>query len=275
MPNETRQETMERTLMELASLGRVGYREEYPEVFDPSYYWWKDPQYGVPENLQSKLNTYDRASCAERIEYLSAQAGMYEEMKGQFSGAESTYIRWMLDNKIKEVYHQINRERESNREGYRQMLTTYAKAQTEAGDIEGAQKTLELAAKKIGGEIPPYEAEPPPMPSWLGEYLESSIPYKKEDVTEQAKQRRSFNQEELTPSLRPLGAQAELNPEQMGLMAGYQAWGKAGAPSRYSEQALLEMSQWERWWEPYVSLSKKLFPKQTALGTRWMTARQR
>ena len=77
------------------------------------------------------------------------------------------------------------------------------------------------------------------------------------------------------PTLIPLGAQERLGAEQQAQLAGFLAYTKAGAPERYSEKALEEMADIERWWRPYQAESMAIFPKQTKLRPRWATARQR
>jgi hypothetical protein len=106
-------------------------------------------------------------------------------------------------------------------------------------------------------------------------YLEPSVTIKQTNIpVESGKTQRGG-----TAALRPMGAQAELTPEQMGLMAGYLAYGAAGAPkSLYGQDlggTLATMADWQTPWEQYVRQSQKLFPKATNLRTNWLTARQR
>lgn len=119
----------------------------------------------------------------------------------------------------------------------------------------------------------------PPIPAWMEEYLERSAPAAVPEYSAGQLARPSSRGAPPTPegaaALRPMGAQAELTPEQMGLMAGYQAWGAAGSPRRYSEEALIEMSDWQKSWDPYTRLSESLFPKQAKLRGDWRTALQR
>lgn len=114
------------------------------------------------------------------------------------------------------------------------------------------------------------EYDEPPIPDWMQPFLTPpTIP------AEPRSGRRGTPATREVQTLRPLGAQAELTPEQMRQMAGYQAWGESGAPTRYSEQALRGMSDIDRWWDPYTRLSESLFPRQQKLTPRWATASQR
>lgn len=182
-----------------------------------------------------------------RVDQLNAQITDLRQMQLQFAGPEATYIRWFLQNKINDLREQVS----------------YAT-----------------------GGTPTKKTAPPPAPDWLMEYLETSMPAKAAEYMTGLPQSqvRGKATETLGRELRPMGAQAELNPEQMGLMAGYQAWGKAGSPTgaeggwrgdeRLASQ-LGQMADWQRYFQPYATLSEKLFPKKTNLKSSWSTALQR
>lgn len=89
-----------------------------------------------------------------------------------------------------------------------------------------------------------------PIPSWLGEFLETSMG----PAGEAGMARGAY-------ALRPMGAQAELGTEKLGKMAGYLGWGKAGAPLKFGEEYVRALEQIPGWWEEYTALSEKLFPK--------------
>jgi hypothetical protein len=175
---------------------------------------------------------------------LEQEIGDLRSLLDEFTGAESAYMRWLLNNRINSLRSQVRTMR----------------------------------GQTISSSLKP---EPPPMPDWLSPYLETSVHYQQEDVTgERAKElakRPSWAQgrtKTTTPTLRPIGAQAELTPDQLAFMSGYEAWGRAGAPQRWSEEAFREMSDVQKWWTPYVALSQKLFPTATKLRQRWATATQ-
>jgi len=228
---ETREDTRARTSRELLELGTYGYMRKYPEVFDPAA--------ARGRMINRRLGEY----CSAEVTALTQQMRRYGELRDQFYGPEATYIRWLIDDKIRQLSAQ--KEELLGREGF-------------------------------------YKQKALPVPDWMQEYMETSMPLEKSEYpyTGEAvgrKGRRGYGKEEKpkASTLRPLGAQAELSPEQMGLMAGYTAWGKAGSPYSYSEGAIRDMADWQRWWEPYTRLSKSLFPKETKLRSRWTTALQR
>jgi len=115
------------------------------------------------------------------------------------------------------------------------------------------------------------EYEPPPVPEWMKPYVETRTVPAEEPPH---RMRREQPETKEVQVLRPLGAQTELTPEQMGYMAGYQAWLEAGAPTRFDENILPELSDWQRYWEYYKRQSQALFPKQQRLAPRWAVARQ-
>lgn len=183
------------------------------------------------------------------VDRLKAQIEDLRQMQLQFSGPEATYIRWFIANRINSLNDQV------------------------------AYETKGTPAKKT---------IPPPVPDWLMEYLETSMPAKAAEymtgfpqATSEGRRKKQFaGGEPLGRELRPLGAQAELTPEQLGLMAGYQAWGKAGSPVKSGDEQgfagmIAQMSDWQRYMQNYTTLSEKLFPKQTNLRTGWATATQR
>ncbi|GAI54868.1 unnamed protein product, partial [marine sediment metagenome] len=118
------------------------------------------------------------------------------------------------------------------------------------------------------GEL--YQA-PPPTPDWMQEYIEPTV----SKETGGGFLSRIFKKPSVTSTLRPLGAQAELDPDQLEFMAGYQAWRKAGAPTEYSEEAISKMADWRKSWEPHVRESQSLFPTGKKLRTGWATAMQK
>jgi len=215
--------TFLRTLNEYSTLGRAGYMEKYPEVFDLSLYggdWRSTPNSVYVNRAEAEIN----------------------DLRGllrQFSGPEATYIRWLINRQIQ------NKTAERERLSGRKYETRYEEA---------------------------------PMPDWMKDYLETSMPVGVTPPTTTGGRTRRGQQQDvskLASTLRPMGAQAELTPEQMGQMAGYQAWGKSGSPYAYSEEAIMGMADWERWWQPHVRLSQELFPTKAKLGSKWMPASQR
>ena len=177
-------------------------------------------------------------SCNAEVRAIDAQISNYAALRSFATGPEGTYIRWIIGDKISRLIGQ--REKLLGRESY-------------------------------------YKAKPPPVPSWMQEYIEPSTPLEKSQYpyTGEPRRGRVAEGKPKASALRPIGAQAELSPEQMGLMAGYQAWGMAGSPYSFSEGAIRDMAEWRRWWEPHTRLSESQFPTKAKLGGRWATALQR
>lgn len=176
---------------------------------------------------------------------LKAEIVDLKELSRQFSGAEATWMRWLIATKVQGLNSNID--------------------------------SLRGVAPSKRGQAP----SPPPIPAWMEEYLEKSIPAAVPEYSAYGEQlarpspRGARPAPEGAATLRPMGAQAELTPDQMGLMAGYQSWAAAGSPRRYSEGAITEMADWQKHWAQHTRLSESLFPKQAKLGQRWTTALQR
>jgi len=196
------------------------------------------------------------------IRALQAEVQGLQELRRQYTGVAGTYLRWMLDNTIRGLSRQL--------------------------------------ARWQGRTVPRAGGEPePPMPNWMREYLDQSVPAVEPPVLDETRRRARglFGREEqppTTPMLRPLGAQAELTPAQMELMGGYLGWAKAGSPTKIpftptqgtnqygvthgykpDESGFSAASDWQKHWDAYTRLSQSLFPAQTKLGKNWRTPTQR
>lgn len=292
--------------------GAYQYMLNRPELFNPTYRWWQDAKYGVPTSVQSVMGKWDMPSwqgtTGSTINGLKMKISDLGQLKRSFSGPEATYIRWMIDDKIHNLQYQVQQEYQQRAARASQKLGAIESREEAAmetpgettrsvisppviGPYEVAQvgfteqtgeswtPNAEYAAKmgtqkewlgKVAGgskNLRQPKTTAVPIPDWMVPYLEPSAP-----VTTTGRR-----QQTTTPAstLRPMGAQAELTPDQLGQMAGYEAYTRAGAPSSYSEAALLKMAEWERRWAPYIELSRSLFPTKTKLNARWMPALQR
>ena len=201
---------------QLNLLGRTGYMDLYPSWFEPAPF--------IP---------------------LTARKGWKEEQKirdyqgllAQFTGPESAFIRWLINNKIRDLQYEVARVR---------------------GVTEARPPTY----------------TPPPVPNWMQKYIvpAGEVTEWKSPGTK----RRGFpTPKKAVYQLTPLSAQEELTSTQQAQLAGYMAWQKAGAPTAFSESAVRRMAEWPRWWEEYTRLSESLFPKQAQRTTRWRTAEQK
>jgi len=210
------------SLSEYQTLGRAGYMEAHPELFDLSLYggdWRSTPTSVYVNRAEAEIN----------------------DLRGllrQFSGPEATYIRWLINRQIQD-------------------------------------KTAER--ERLSGRKYEPRYEETPMPNWMKDYLETSMPVGVTTPTTEGRTRRGQQQDvsKLASTLRPMGAQAELSPEQMGQMAGYGAWGASGSPYGFSEANITSMADWERHWIPYTRLSEALFPTKTKLRAGWLPAMQK
>ena len=221
---------------------------------------------------------------AEERKWLKGQIEDYENLKKQFLGPEATYIRWLIDNKIIDLKNRLFRSMDKSSELWAKQELYLAARDRQAAEAEIQRQISErewASALEPGQErtyMPPgglerqrqieqargVLAEPrsewgehkaPPVPEWMREYTETSMP-----------RGAAFE-------LRPLGAQAQLGSEELGSMAGYLGWTRAGAPTEYSPEAIEKMADWERWWEEYKRQSMKLFPRRVTLGARWAIRR--
>jgi len=277
--------------------GPGNYMQAYPEVFNPAYKWWQDVKYGVSPQLQQAYEDYSSCNMGyPLLDEISSKISAYTELKNQFTGPESTYIRWLIDSEITKLNNQYFRRwagvGQTRRRGAKELAIAEAAEQVtgatanigghlavdEASLMEAAQAYQ--AAQGAGIRKSGFEAEqvtPLPIPEWMQPYLEPSINIAGELAPELEGQETGG----YGAALRPLGAQAELSQEQLAQMAGYMAWGKAGAPTSLPsdvnklQSMIANLSDYQKWWDEYVRLSESLFPKQTKLSTSWGVAKQR
>lgn len=272
--------------------------QQNPQIYDPSYKWYEDPKYGVSASAASTIKGLGQSlaiGCAECDE-IQQQISEMQQLKTQFPGSEATYIRWLIDNKVRSLQNTLDELRASNVSTGMALREASGSAKLKAQEMErlgfigsgsvmrpqpniqsmarGFEQTSEeyQPLRTSTSDVAGFTPEPPPVPDWLLPYLEPSITA---EGTQPQGRGWLPGAEGRTPTLRPLGAQAELDPEQLGLMAGYGAWTAAGAPYEYSQANITEMADWQKSWLPHTRLSESLFPKQTRLGARWMPTRQR
>ena len=281
-----------------------------PQIFNPGYKWYSDPQYGVPQSIQYKIDPtlhyqkspYDYMQSGSVYAPYYARLRELSELKSQFPGAESTYIRWLIGNEMREIRNQIESLRASQKSGAAGAAGAYAEAdvyraasqlpgeltRVAPGEgLSGAERDVSEALQRAQAEYdtgapPQYQApEGPPVPDWMLPYLETGMAARTGTV-DATRTPRGTTQPSGThleggrraAELRPLGAQAELTPDQLGQMAGYMGWGRAGSPWKFSEGAVMKMADWQRYWDEYVRLSQKLFPTQVRMQANWRAARQ-
>lgn len=252
---------------ELNTLGREGYMDKYPDVYGggglPPGPFYLDEIHGEQADLRNLLR--------------------------QFRGPEATYIRWIIQNELTQLARREQRMRRSQQDLHIRNDIRLGEEEIKEG-VTGANKgqdridnalTRKVALKKRLDKTPEYDPLEPPMPEWMEEYIDRSMPAIKPHTGLTEQQGRhgghwaGFQRPEQARALRPLGAQAELTPEEMGFMGGYLGWAKAGSPHEYSEEAVMAMADWQKHWQQHTRLSESLFPKQAKLGQRWTTALQR
>jgi hypothetical protein len=157
------------------------------------------------------------------------------------------------------------------------LSSSYVGAWLASNTITGLKKELALAYGASRSSVKNMQPKPLPIPDWMKPYLEPAIPYQKENVMGTPlgrKEQRYGSRQPQTASLRPLGAQAELTPEQMGYLSEYQAWGQAGSPKTFTDQMAYNLANQSKWWEGYTTKSQSLFPTAGKLRANWATAKQ-
>ena len=246
--------------------------------------WYEQGRETYSPEYSARLNTFitdlgkGLTIEQEKRQDLKGQIADYENLKKQFWGPEAAYIRWLIDNKITDLQNRLSQSMDTSSELWAQQELAMVNAER-AAIPPTYGLPYDIFVEEIQPEIPGSEAErvareerargvlaepksewgehkAPPVPEWMREYMETSMP-------------RGVGLE-----LRPLGAQAQLGPEELGNMAGYLGWIRAGAPTQYSPEAIQKMSDWEKWWEEYKRQSMKLFPQRVTLGApRWAIRR--
>jgi len=149
-----------------------------------------------------------------------------ETMMREYTGPEGTYMRWILGKKIEQLRR-----------------------------VEASLRGLNIREKD----------EPMPIPDWMQPFVTTQTTEPRE-LPEGARGRRGLTQPRTVMGLRPLGAQTELNPEQMMQMAGF-----LSAQKGWDLQSKSDLG---RFWEPYTRESEAMFSK-GATKPRWATAVQR
>jgi len=261
---------------------------------DKSWKWYEktvpSPWEAYPD-LSGKIRGYGTIMerLGGRMGELRAQIADYQEIRRGFQGPESIYIRWMLDNKIKQLQAKLATQSDQSSAAWARQELYMAAGERLAGEaaqreeIEsrawasalepGQERTYPVPggkerqarierARGVLGEPrgDGYEPEPPPIPDWMREYLETSMPLPGGMGSAYA--------------MRPMGAQAEIPSERLGQMGGYLGWTKAGAPTEFSEEAITSMQNWPKWWGEYTALSEKLFPTKAKLRSKWYPSSQ-
>jgi len=199
-------------------LGPSAYASLYPEVYEGS---------GV-------------MNMAYLWEAKAARIKALKNLRNSFTGPESTFIRWLLNNAL------------------------------EAAKIAPVG-TSYLRVKETPPPIPDWVKAyvEPSIPYQKEEVFTAPTAESK---------KRQYPQPAGVPSLRPLSAQEELSPERLGYLMGYQAWGKMGGPTALREstmeRTITGLADWERWWPQYTALSQNLFPTKAKLRPRWALASQ-
>lgn len=111
------------------------------------------------------------------------------------------------------------------------------------------------------------------VPAWMQEYLDRNRPagagMSAGAVAQRAGKTTGYGEggqyQTNQAALRPLGAQADLDQEQLQMLAAYLGWVKAGAPMN-ANQYLSSMGNAADWWEEYTQRSMALHPASVYLG---------
>jgi len=231
-----------------------------PELFQPDY------------GITPEMRRYDTAS---RVDKFRGEIEDLQALIRRFSGPEATLIRWILGNKVSQTQNRLGAYLAGRRDVDAMRYEWQLREEGRGGEAD-ALKSARMGGTTGIAAIPSIAGEftPPPIPDWMQKYIDPSVPLKRSPLEEKGvgPSLQAFGYKR-PGALRPFGAQEELTPEEMLFMAGYQAWGKAGAPTGMG--GLTEMADWQKHWQPHVALSQKLFPKQAKLGKRWSVASQR
>ena len=145
---------------------------------------------------------------------------------------------------------------------------------------ESSEYWAEKMEEARGEEFTLGKEEALPIPDWMREYITgTTTPAKRSREQIKAEARGKAPSPAGTTygyNVAPLGAQADLTPEQLKALSGYLAWQKAGAPGRYTGAYASQLSEdWADWWEHYVNISKGLFPSTYKPGLSWRPTSQR
>jgi len=236
----------------------------------------------VSTNRAQELSAIMANNMQARNEYQS-QIDTLMGLREQFTGDIDWITRWLIDQEIKSLQNQksscnstaaIAAYNLENLHEYALGSPTMSPEEEEAymGKYEMWERALDggPSEETFPDETFPELNRPPteglPLPEWLQEYLEPSMPAGVEGARKQAY------------ALRPLGAQADLSLEQMGQMAGYLGWTKAGAPTRWSqwlgpgpeksyagERYLEKREKFLPWWQEYQRKAQAMFPSEARM----------
>ncbi len=150
------------TSWQLLTQGRQGYMQQYPEM--------------------SKLVAPDMAyvRARSRKAELQAQIDDLRSMQRQLYGPEATYIIWFIQEIINQLTYEISYNKYQTGVGLAAQASVRANVAESEGRLEDAAKYREEASKLWAsiGTRPEKKTTPVPIPDWLGEYLETSMPAK-------------------------------------------------------------------------------------------------
>ena len=205
---------------------------------------------------QKTLGDYYRENIAKCQQFREVNLA-YDSLLRQFQGPESTWIRWLIKrNKGMIISDMLGRD-------------AYGKSMSKGWLDRYISGDLPLHTGKEAEFYQKHYGEIPALPDWMRDYI---IPVTTE--TEVSKGRGTQTKTSTSYTLRPLSPTAKLDAEQQNQLAGFLAWSKAGFPTKWSEDALIQMSDIERHWTPYTMESEAMFSK-APTKPKWATTFQR
>lgn len=280
-------------------------REQYSEFYNSPDYgpyttpapWWTQPFYtsgypGEPSKYNTpSLNALDQQNKAlrSRREMLRAQIADWESLKLEFGGPVDFITRWMIDNKIRDLKNSLSSISSNIMSGWAEEERQMALAELEPGmtqeELDAAASRWERAERaesEHGGGWDYPQEKTPPIPAWMQKYFEKSVSglgkqWEAQETSMYGKRRSAKEpsfQEKGAYAFMPIGAQEELDPEQLAMMAGYLGWTKAGAPTEFSEEYASKMAMMPAWWEYETKKWTDLFPSNVKLPASWRISKQ-
>lgn len=273
----------------------MGIREYFPGsrgIKEPGGRW--QPQTYVWSSEAEKRGQQEKGIRSGKSA-LWAQIEGLQSMRQSLGGSMDVYTNWMIGNTISSLKNRLNRmdsTRAIGRGQTSQMIEENIfggkKFEDEVGPgvsrMDRFRRFAEMGREKSDRDYQGQDLNIP-IPAWLKKFFtQRAEQANKEAGARQPSAHRGAAEKETetkdlpnwgTPFI-PMGAQEELNPEQMMDMIAYMGWAKGGRPTAFNEKGMDKYLQGIKsapdWFKYYAEKSKGLFPRERRHETmrgRW------
>lgn len=254
--------------------------------------WAKPPSGGGDEGGYSTLaqSQARHAVWRQRMAQAWNRLEMLRDLYERYSGGMDYITQWMIGKELAEAKGEYTEARShTGSKRVSDMSSSWARAfyHKNRDYMPSSQLFAEEPGRywqederRVGVPVP-KESVGVPVPKWIEEFLEPNIPLEGDISRAQDPmnlprrwpgKRGGYTAEDLGAyTVRPLGAQAELSLDELGQLASYLKWVKAGAPTKFGKKSMSQMANAAKYWQEYQRQSQAMMPKDVG----WIPARWR